>query len=85
MTLQETLTKFQNHIDAGHLDPNMPAFLLIAQDVLAANNVRDWAYIAKGNGVPPQLYDDAMATAEAFDNWPTKQVPGRPETRKTLT
>lgn len=84
MTLQETLTHYQRHINEGSLNPNMPAFLLIAQDEIAAETVRYWAQLAYSNDAPNRVYDNAMDTASEFDNWPTKQTPGRPETRVTL-
>lgn len=78
MTLQEQLTKFQTLVNEGKLDGTQPAFILIGQDMVAAETVRFWAHGARVAGSPDNMTDNAMAIALSMDAWPVKRVPGSP-------
>lgn len=76
MTLQETLTHYQKLVDDSTLDPQMPAFLLIGQDVLASRAVRCWAEALRDMTINNVKVGRAIEIANAMSQWPTKRVPG---------
>jgi hypothetical protein len=80
MNLQDTINRYQKHIDAGHLDPNMPSFMLIACDMCAPSAILEWIDHACEAGSPQHYIESANATLKAFEAWPTKRVPGSPVT-----
>lgn len=51
------------------LDPDEPAFVLRASDLLAADFVRLWAARAEEFGVPTPRIQQALRTADAMDRW----------------
>lgn len=52
-----------------------PLFILRAQDVFAAELVRQWAHLAESAGVARDKVDNARQCARAMRNWPNKKVP----------
>lgn len=58
--------------------PDEPIFTLRAQDALAPEIVREWAYRAHILGTPIKKVAEARATADAMENWQianTKKIP----------
>jgi hypothetical protein len=58
--------------------PDEPVFTLRAQDALAPEIVREWAYRAIAAGSPLEKVDEARRCADAMENWQianTKKVP----------
>lgn len=56
-------------------NPDMPFFLLLASDELAADLVREWAFRAKARGVNPEKVAEAEHCANKMDAWPDKKLP----------
>lgn len=52
-----------------------PIFVLRAQDKLAPEIVRAWAWVAKNNGLPLEKYQEAVELAEQMERWPTRKYP----------
>jgi len=69
-------------IKNGSLPEEEPLFTLRAQDELASAVVRFWCSLAATAGAPKDKINAALDLATAMDEWPTKQTPGRPETRR---
>ncbi len=57
------------------LPPNEPVFVLRAQDILAADVVRNWVHSARTKGCPDTKLNEAFDCATAMDEWPTHKVP----------
>ena len=58
--------------------PDEPVFTLRAQDSLAPEVVREWAYRAQVAGTPMEKVQEARAVADAMEQWQianTKKVP----------
>lgn len=58
--------------------PDEPIFTLRAQDALAPELVREWAYRAKVAGTPDDKVNEARRCADAMEDWQianTKKVP----------
>lgn len=51
------------------LDPDEPAFVLRASDLLAAETVRQWATLAERFDVPTARIQAALRTAEEMERW----------------
>lgn len=83
MRAKDEIAKLQAKIEEGTLDPDEPLFTLRAQDELAADHVREWVVKAKAKGTPPAKLEEALQIARMMADWPTKQTPGKPETRQT--
>lgn len=49
--------------------PDEPLFVLRAQDMLAPEMVREWAYRAKVMGVPDEKTDEARRCADQMEDW----------------
>ena len=49
--------------------PDEPIFVLRAQDMLAPEIVREWAYRALKLGTPLAKVDEARRLADAMENW----------------
>jgi len=56
-----------------------PVFLLRAQDTLAAETVRFYAFLASSRGAQPLLIKNSMAQADAMEKWHIKKSPDMPE------
>lgn len=52
-----------------------PIFVLRAQDVLAAEIVRQWAQMAIMSGTRTAKIDEALALADAMEAWPMRKIP----------
>lgn len=85
MRAEAELAHRQHQIDNGELPPDEPLFVLRAQDPLACGVVRMWCELAKWHGVPQEKIEEAIKLADRMAEWPTKQIPGRPETRGTVS
>ena len=48
---------------------NEPLFVLRAQDALAPEIVREWAYRAKAAGTPDEKIAEARACADEMEDW----------------
>lgn len=83
MEASKELVRIQEKINDGSLSPNEPLFILRAQDITASEAVYKWVELAKEAGATEEKINEAILLAMSMDLWPTKQVPGRPETRKT--
>lgn len=79
MTLQETINHYQQLINEGKLDANMPAFILVARDALAKYTVQHWSTLAHFACSPDAKVDNAMAIAETMGKWPEQYIPGTNE------
>lgn len=58
--------------------PDEPVFTLRAQDTLAPEVVREWAYRALVAGAPIEKVEEARRVADTMENWQvanTKKVP----------
>lgn len=73
MTLQEVIDKYTDYIMAGKLDPDMPVFMLLAQDKATARTVRLWASISDA---PEERVLSAYEIANDMDMWPEKRTAG---------
>jgi hypothetical protein len=82
MALNE-IDRLKAKIAAGELPPDEPVFVLRARDRFAASLVRTWAIMADKHGAPHDMVAEANRLADAMEEWPTKQTPGRDETRST--
>lgn len=49
-----------------------PVFVLVARDALAPAIVRYWAAVASNKGVPKEKWEEALACADAMDDWQRK-------------
>lgn len=55
-----------------------PLFVLRAQDMLAPEIVREWAYRAQVSGTPIEKVEEARRAADAMEDWQianSKKVP----------
>jgi hypothetical protein len=77
----DEIKRLQAKIDSGEMSPDEPLFVLRSQDLTAARTVREWAFFAELKGTPDEKIREANALADRMDEWPIKQIPGRPETR----
>ena len=66
---------------SGDIPPDEPLFTLRARDATAPGAVVAWAQVAHAAGASDKKVNAAMELAATMRHWPTKQVPGRPETR----
>lgn len=82
MALNE-IDRLKAKIACGDLSPDEPLFVLRARDRFAASLVRTWAIMADKHGAPPELVAEASRLADQMEEWPTKQTPGRDDTRTT--
>jgi len=82
MKAQQEVDRLIEKLNDGTLHPDEPLFVLRAQDICAANAVRDWANRAVIMGARTDKIEEADVLADEMDEWPIKQIPGRPETRK---
>ena len=57
------------------LVPGEPVFILRGKDALAAATVRAWAVLAKQNGVPVAVVEQALRQADAMEAWEPKGLP----------
>lgn len=57
------------------LPPNEPIFILRAQDVLAADVVREWARRAEALDVISTKVREARGIAKEMEQWPTRKTP----------
>jgi hypothetical protein len=71
-------------IASGDLPSDEPLFVLRARDCTAAEHVHRWADRAERQGTPPDKISEARTLAESMERWPVIQVPGRPDTRRTI-
>lgn len=76
----EYVNRLIEKLASGDLDPNEPLFVLRARDKSAADHVRRWAEQARNMCCPLEKVDGAVRCAEEMDRWPTKRVPGCPDT-----
>lgn len=82
MKAQEEIERLQAKLDCGDLPPDEPLFVLRARDRLAAGCVRAWISACdKIGGVPTPKTTEVAMLANAMDDWPVKQTPGRPDTQ----
>lgn len=58
--------------------PDMPFFVLLASDPIAADLVREWAYRAKLAGVNPEKVAEAERCAMQIDDWHNENVTAAP-------
>ena len=54
---------------------NEPIFVLRAQDALAPDAVRGWAFEARRKGLSRAKFQEAMAVADAMEKWPHRRIP----------
>lgn len=50
-------------------DPGEPIFVLRAQDIVAPEIVREWAYRAAVAGAPREKIEGARRVADAMEDW----------------
>ena len=62
----------------GLIPKDEPVFLLRAQDKLAADTVRHWAYLNNDAGGDMVLSDEARKHADKMDAWPVKKLADLP-------
>ena len=55
--------------------PDEPLFILRAQDALAAQAVRYWAFLAQANGTPIPKVEEALRNADKMELWLGKKIP----------
>lgn len=58
--------------------PDEPVFVLRAQDMLAPEIVREWAYRAQAAGTPEEKVSEARRCADRMEDWQiqnSKKVP----------
>ncbi len=86
MKAREELQRLQQKLESGDLPPDEPLFVLRARDRFAAELVRQWgSEVGRHYGaLPREKILEAYDIARAMDDWPIKQVPGRPDTRETI-
>ena len=77
----EEVARLAAKIADGSMSPNEPIFVLRAQDKLAPGIVQQWAWEARRFCVPDAKIAEAVEWATVMEQWPTKQIPGRPCTR----
>lgn len=54
---------------------NEPIFVLRAQDNLAPELIREWAYRARYHGCPKEKTDEALKLADLMAAWPNRKYP----------
>lgn len=59
----------------SNVKPGEPIFVLRAQDKLAPELIRDWAIKAHINGASDDKVNEALATANAMEDWPVRKYP----------
>jgi hypothetical protein len=55
--------------------PDEPIFVLRAQDMLAPDAVRGWAFEARRRGLSRDRFQEALAVADAMEKWPQRRLP----------
>lgn len=59
--------------------PDEPVFVLRAQDMLAPEIVREWAYRARKEGVDPEKVDAARRVADQMEDWQINNTKKKPD------
>lgn len=62
-------TKEQGDTCYDRAEPNEPIFVLRAQDIIAPEIVREWAFRAKKAGAPREKVDEARRLADQMEDW----------------
>lgn len=62
-------TKEQGDTCYDRAAPDEPIFVLRAQDIIAPEIVREWAFRAKKAGVPKEKVDEARRLADQMEDW----------------
>lgn len=83
MRAKDEIALLNKKLASGEILPDEPLFVLRARDITASQVVDFWCCLALDRGVPREKRDEAAALAAMMRDWPTKQIPGRPETRVT--
>lgn len=71
-------TKEQGDTCYDKAAPDEPIFVLRAQDMIAPEIVREWAYRAKVAGTPEEKVEEARRLADKMEDWQiahTRKVP----------
>jgi hypothetical protein len=58
-----------------NLKPGEPFFVLRAQDKLSPGLIREWAVAAAQFGASAEKVREALATADAMEQWPVRKYP----------
>ena len=72
----DVIERLQRKIADGSMSPDEPLFVLRAQDMTAADRVREWVSVARKLGCPVEKYSEASEVADAMTRWPMRKVPG---------
>jgi len=75
---REDYNTFLGQDPSGRIPPDEPVFLLRAQDSVAADTVRHWAYLNERANGDPALTQAAREHAIRMDDWPTKKMADKP-------
>lgn len=82
MKASEEVRRLQEKLKDGSLHPDEPLFVLRARDLTSPHAVCAWVSMARLAGAPSDKTLEASLCAAKMREWPVKQVPGKPETRK---
>ena len=58
----------------AHIPPDEPVFMVRAQDLVASDTVRHWAWLNDLNGGDPKLSHLAIKQAELMEAWPVHKL-----------
>ena len=85
MRAKEEIALLNVKMAEGSLPEDEPLFVLRAKDKYAARVVRYWIACCesgrRGERSPTKKLSEAYDLSELMDDWPIKQIPGRPGTR----
>ena len=62
-------TKQEGISSLDKLEPDEPAFVLRARDIIAPEIVREWAFRAQVEGSPIEKCDNARKIADEMEQW----------------
>ena len=82
MQAELEIARLVEKLESGDIPSEEPLFVLRGQDQTAAIAVRLWAMRAKELGTPRLKCLEALRLSDDMDQWPVKQVPGCPNTRR---
>jgi len=72
----------QKRLESGDIHESEPIFVLRARDEVAQEVVDEWIDKAREAGAPRLKIDPIVKLSHEFGQYPIRQVPGRPDTRR---
>ena len=77
----DEVKRLMDMIASGEMPPDEPVVTMRARDPNAPAAVLAWIVASHDSKVPDEKLNATRQEVADMQHWPTKQVPGRPETR----